>query len=337
MDQVFVSRTSLPFSYIGSVALANPASATAYSPAPSGAPLFNNGQPSYLDMEQGQTGDCWLDASLAEVAARDPQEIKDMFVYDGTTVDNGSTVGLYSVRFYTPKGVGFFVQVDTSLPSGGSYYDQVSTALGTQSLWTALAEKGYAEANALGLVTTSNENQGSYAALNGGSPTNALPAITGHPAGFATINYLNPASLSTAWTAGQLIVLGTSTPSSSYIVANHDYAVVGYNQSNGQALLFNPWGTQSNNFAPNTSNTKSGLFSMSSLIMTQNFNEEDMGSCTASAPVLAGLVDEPTETDTLDHAGPEKFAVVHLNDHSYTAFNHIRPVVGMKTVGGPLS
>ncbi len=86
-------------------------------------------------------GDCWLDASLAEVAARDPQDIKNMFVYDGTTVDNGATVGLYSVRFFSPNGIGFYVQVDTALPSGGGYYNRIGNALGTQSLWTALAEK----------------------------------------------------------------------------------------------------------------------------------------------------------------------------------------------------
>ena len=124
VEQVFVSQYALPFNYVSSVALADPASGTAYSPAPASAPLFNNGRPkppvpSYLDVEQGAVGDCWLLASLAEVAARDPQDINNMFAYDGTTVDNGSTVGLYSVRFFSPDGVGFYVQVDTELPSGG--------------------------------------------------------------------------------------------------------------------------------------------------------------------------------------------------------------------------
>ena len=180
MEQVFVSQYALPFNYVSSVALADPASGTAYSPAPASAPLYNSNGPSYLDVEQGAVGDCWLEASLAEVAARDPQDIKDMFVYDGTTVDNGSTVGLYSVRFFSPDGVGFYIQVDTALPSGGENYDHVDNALGTQALWVALAEKGYAEANALGLVTTNNEYQGSYNALGGGDPAWACmpsPAI----------------------------------------------------------------------------------------------------------------------------------------------------------------
>ena len=49
--------------------LANPVASTGYSPAPASAKLFNNGGPSYLDVEQGAAADCWLEASLAEVAA----------------------------------------------------------------------------------------------------------------------------------------------------------------------------------------------------------------------------------------------------------------------------
>ena len=100
-------------------------------------------------------GDCWLIASLAEVAARDPQDIKNMFTYDGTTVDNGATVGLYSVRFFSSNGTAFDVEVDTELPAAGEYYDFVANGLGTQVLWVALAEKAYAEANSVGFVTTS--------------------------------------------------------------------------------------------------------------------------------------------------------------------------------------
>src|SRR5579862_1819590 len=40
--------------------------------------LFVNGTPSYLNVHQGQVGDCWLLASLAEVAAREPSVIKNM-------------------------------------------------------------------------------------------------------------------------------------------------------------------------------------------------------------------------------------------------------------------
>ena len=186
---------------------ANPVAITAYSPAPAGTPLFQNGGPSYLDVAQGRpstVGDCWLEASLAEVAARDPQDIRNMFTYDGTTVDNGATVGLYTVRFFNTSGSAVYVKVDTELPSGGDYYDHVRNDLGTQVLWVALAEKAYAVANGLGYVTTNNEYQDSYNALNGGWPSWALPAITGKPASDYSIN---PTNIATAWNAGDLIVL----------------------------------------------------------------------------------------------------------------------------------
>ena len=69
-----------------------------------------------------------------------------MFTADGTTVENGSTVSLYKVRFYNSSGAAEYVTVDTELPGGGDYYDQAANGV----LWVALAEKAYAEANGAG-------------------------------------------------------------------------------------------------------------------------------------------------------------------------------------------
>ena len=147
VEQVFVSQYALPFNYVSSVPLANPAAATAYSPAPASAQLFNMspathttplGEPSYLDVEQGAVGDCWLLASLAEVAARDPQDIKNMFAYDGTTLDNGSTVGLYSVRFFSTDGVGFTSRWTLHSPPAASTMTMLTTTWAPRpsgSLW----------------------------------------------------------------------------------------------------------------------------------------------------------------------------------------------------------
>ena len=138
--------------------------------------------------------------------------------------------------------------MDTELPSGGEYYDHVDNDLGTQALWVALAEKAYAEANGLGYVTTSHEYQDSYDALDGGWPSWALQAITGRPAGDYSINSTN---LVSDWNSGDLIVLCTSTPTSSFIVGSHCYAVVGYNASSSQPFeVFNPWGTDSSGVGP---------------------------------------------------------------------------------------
>src|SRR4029077_18938225 len=101
----------------------HPAAAKGYSPV-SGS-LFGANGPSWQDVQQGAVGDCWLLASLAEVAARAPSDIQKMFTYDGTTVDNGSMVGIYTVRLFDNSGVPHNMTVDTELPAGGSYYDHV--------------------------------------------------------------------------------------------------------------------------------------------------------------------------------------------------------------------
>jgi Ricin-type beta-trefoil lectin domain-like/Calpain family cysteine protease len=257
---------------------ANPVALTAYSPAPAGIPLFRSGGPSYLDVAQGTdpstVGDCWLEASLAEVAARDPQDIRNMFTYDGTTVDNGATVGLYTVRFFNTSGSAVYVKVDTEFPSGGDYYDHVRNDLGTQVLWVALAEKAYAVANGLGYVTTANEYQDSYSALYGGWPSWALPAITGKPAGNYSIN----STLASDWNSGDLIELVTSSPRSSYLFPNHVYAVVGYNPASSKPFeLFNPWGTDSSGWCPGETNKIYGLVWVNAAFISQNFIKQSIG------------------------------------------------------------
>jgi hypothetical protein len=246
-------------------------------------------------VQQGAEGDCWLIASLAEVAARAPQDIKNMFTYDGTTVDNGATVGLYTVRLFDTSGFPVYLQVDTSLPSGGGYYDHVSNALGTSALWVALAEKAYAEANSLGYVTTQHEYQDSYDATNGGWPTWALQAITGHSA----TNYsTNPSGIASAWNAGQLIVLCTSSPASPYIVGSHCYAVVGYNASSGLPFeIFNAWGTTSSGWAPYDyqGHQVYGLFVANAAFVSQNFTSQTVGIGAMHGDDVAKAIDELTE------------------------------------------
>src|SRR5262249_15631771 len=149
-----------------------------YQPVSSTTPLTVNGF-NYYDVSQGQLGDCWLMASLAEAAARIPACLQTMFISDGTNVVNGNTGGVWTVRFFH-NGVTDFVTVDTELPSGGTYYDHITHANpdGTSSteLWVALAEKAYAEENESGWIGTSSQGVDSYPALWGGWPSWALPA-----------------------------------------------------------------------------------------------------------------------------------------------------------------
>jgi hypothetical protein len=244
---------------------------------PAGGSLFGAGGPSYLDVQQGAAGDCWLMASLAEVAARNPSDIQSMFSYAGTTVENGTTVSLYSVRFFNASGNPVYVTVDTELPNGGGWY-----ARDNGVLWVALAEKAYAQANGEGLVTTQNYGQDTYAALNGGYPTWALQAITGKSAGYYSID---PTNIAAAWNAGQLIVLATGTPASPYIVGNHCYAVVGYNASSSMPFeMYNPWGTNSSGWSLGTENGQAvyGLFTANAAFVSQNFADQAIATGSAA-------------------------------------------------------
>ena len=119
--------------------------------------------------------------------------------------------------------------------------------------------------------------------MNYGDPAAALQAITGNSASDFNIN---PTNIAAAWNAGQLIVIGTTSPESSYIVGGHDYAVVGYKSSSSDPLeVFNPWGTDaasatasSPGWTPGGSGTTYGLFWGSAAFISNNFNYQGVGA-----------------------------------------------------------
>ena len=260
------------------VSVNHPTAATAYTPV-SGT-LFGANGPSYLDVQQGYVGDCWLMASLAEVAARDPQDIQSMFTAAGTTVENGSTVSLYTVRFFNSAGVAEYVTVDTELPSGGSYYDRPANGV----LWVALAEKAYAEANGAGYVATGSEGNDSYAALNGGDPSWALQAITGKSANDYAIN---PTNITAAWNSGELIVLCSSPNAGDNLVVGdsqgtHAYAMVNYSASSSNSFeLYNPWGCSSvvgSTVTYNGNQVYGGAFWANATVINNDFAWQEFGT-----------------------------------------------------------
>jgi hypothetical protein len=190
-------------------------------------PLFS-GTPYYQDVQQGRVGDCWLMASLAEVAYRNPGAIRDMFI------DNGD--GTYTMRLYN-GGTADYVTVDKYLPenpSGATVYEHPRG-----NLWVALAEKAYAEENATGWVGSSHKGVDSYQALDGGYPQWALSAITGQAP--VASGDVNADAVMNAWLQGKYVVLCTGdSPDSSLVVPDHCYALVNYASS--QFTLYNPWG-----------------------------------------------------------------------------------------------
>jgi hypothetical protein len=248
--------------------------------APVSGSLFGANGPSYLDVRQGAVGDCWLLASLAEVAARAPADIANMFTYEGTAIENGATVGLYNVRFFNSAGTAEYFLVDTELPAGGNLYDHPDNGV----LWVALAEKAYVQANAAGVVPSGNEGSDSYTALNGGYASWALHAITGQWSG---IYGFNSNDIAGAWNAGGFIVMGSdSSPQSSGIVADHAYAVVGYNPASSMPFtVFNPWGASSSGWISGNGETVYGLFAASAGFLSANFNSESFGAAAVGGAV----------------------------------------------------
>jgi hypothetical protein len=256
-----------------------PAAGRLYSPA-SGT-LFGPAGPSYLDVQQGNLGDCWLMASLAEVAARNTCDIGSMITPAGTTWVDGDQVSLYNVRLYDGSGVAHTITVDGELPMGGAFYDHPVGGSGAINgsanpvLWAALVEKAYAVANRYGFVTTKNPGFASYRTMDGGDAAPALQAITGQS---ASDNNINPSDAVSAWNQGKLVVLCTTSPQSSYIEASHDYALVSYDATNATFTIYNPWGTDSSGWAPGHSGTKYGLFWANAAALSQNFAKQSVGA-----------------------------------------------------------
>jgi hypothetical protein len=255
----------------------------------------------YYDVSQGGLADCWLLASAAEAAFRDPSAIWNMFT------DNHN--GTYTVRFYSPSGQADYVTVDTELPGGGTLYDLIthtdlqpygasfftnqanqpaSAPAQTTELWVALLEKAYSQENVEGFLASNNPGVNSYQALNVIFSTandwgtqNILQALTNKTASEPSLTSSN---MQTAWQKKQMIVLGTTdlptgatTPvfltlnnGATSIVSGHVYAVVGYNATTQQYLLFNPWGLNGlyEPLANNNSAFCSGLVSLTVAQMT---------------------------------------------------------------------
>jgi hypothetical protein len=254
--------------------------------------LFASGGPSYKDVYQGEEGDCWLLASFAETAAKNPSVIQSMFTDDGATTENGVQVHVWTVRFYH-NGVASYLTVDNELPTmnGGFAFANLGQSVSNSSnvLWVALLEKAYAQVSASGWDQRPQAN--SYASLNGGTATTALPVITG--AAESTSNpYTSASSFSAAITSGRLLTVASMGGHSSLgIVGDHDYAVLGYNASNQTFTLLNPWGWN-NTAAP-------GILNLTWSQLTANFWLDGNGNPPSSAAPPSAV-----DTDLVANAAP---------------------------------
>lgn len=201
--------------------------------------LFN-GTPSRLDAKQGQLGDCYFIASLAGIADRNPNAIRDMFT------DNSD--GTYTIRFYAAGSgatVADYVTVNRMLPAYSnrtlaySGYGKSLTSTST-TLWIALAEKAYAQWNETGKAGRDGTNR--YAAIEGGWMSNVNAPVLGYQSTNYTLS--TQQTLINALNANQAVTIGTKTGvTAGGLYGSHAYVVTGYTASTGTFTLFNPWGT----------------------------------------------------------------------------------------------
>lgn len=270
--------------------------------------LFGTGGPSYQNVYQGEEGDCWLLASFAVTAAHDPSVIQSMFTSDGTQMENGVQVQVWTVRLYD-NGVPTYLTVNNYLPasSGGFVYAGGFQSISNPNnvLWVDLAEKAYAQLSASGWNSRPESN--AYASLNGGSASTALPVITG-----AQESWLNSFASSTSFinaiNAGFLLTLGTSGNGTNAlgIVGDHDYGVLGYNASNQKFTLLNPWGWNNTN-AP-------GILNLTWTQLTQNFFLDGNCNPPASASFPQTSTDSSPSAGSTDVNGPMEAIIFSSSD-----------------------
>ena len=194
-------------------------------------PLFSAGGPKIFDVNQGEAGDCYFLAALAETAQQDPSLIQNMLQSNGN--------GTYSVEFQL-SGKADYVTVDNQLamlPSGQAMGDGSTYAFdhggnaGSANMWSAIVEKAYAEFRA------QTDGVNSYAHINGGSD-NGLNAITGQSVtDYYSSNITTSAqqtsllqAMQSALSSGNDVMMGTTNANSSVnLVGSHMYAVTGVN------------------------------------------------------------------------------------------------------------
>lgn len=200
--------------------------------------LFGSG-PSVTDVRQGAPGDGYLMAGLGELAARDPQAIRHMFI------DNGD--GTYTVRF-VHDGKPTYVTVDRYLPATGDNtfaYANAGASVRNPSnkLWVALAEKAYAQLAESGW-SRPHSVRNAYDALDVGWEGDVVHQVTGARMTFQMFDgrTTDRQALLGAWRQGKLVTLSSKPVVAPTLVANQSYSLVGYDAASGHFRLYNPWG-----------------------------------------------------------------------------------------------
>ena len=194
---------------------------------------------SVADIHQGGLADCFLLASIGELALFHPASITSMIHPNGNGTEtvslhtdaNGGVPIFGSTAF---KSIAVTVP-DSFSPLGVNGPDSASQdIIGTQQeIWPQVLEEAYAYLN------------NGYAGIaNGGSPVIAMEELTGQAAIWTTPQRMSWASLLNHISQGDLLTFDTaSRPSSPYaLVPSHAYMFAGVDTTRQTLQLLNPWG-----------------------------------------------------------------------------------------------
>ncbi|MDP1827015.1 MAG: C2 family cysteine protease [Archangium sp.] len=207
------------------------------------------------DVTQKYLADCYLIAAMAATARANPELIEKAF--------KKRSDGTYDVTIYEQKGAKWVptkVHIDADLPHNDWYHLQYASARDEKELWPALLEKAFAA------------KAGSYTAIEGGVPGDALSALTGKPTtmidfqerGVKADQVFEALSLAvkerrpaTASTYGES---SNAKYTNSGLYSDHAYSVWGTETSGGKKYvqLRNPWGESE----PANNGRDDGIFKM---------------------------------------------------------------------------
>jgi hypothetical protein len=227
-------------------------------------PLFAAGGPSPKDVAQGQVGDCWFLATLAETALRDPSTIRNAI--------SQRADGTYDVKFHTTLTTTVDEHVDGKLPEnawGGLEYAKLGQSNCT---WVAIMEKAFTYFRnhpATAAYSNIDTGWGSEAMTDlGGTPSEILPKISNSSQMFTDVVW--GLILNTS------MDFGTKGTGGGPLVHGHEYSVVSARVHNGanQIEVRNPWG-----YNPNWTNSS-------------NYDSTNDGYMWVDASAVYGELDE---------------------------------------------
>lgn len=199
----------------------------------------NSAPVSVTDIHQGQLADCFLLASIGDIAEQSPSFIPAMIKQNSNGTE---TVTLHeasdgTLPTYTTTSFKTVTETVTNVfPSSSVNSAGQDTVNGVQEIWPQVLEKAIAQLD------------GGYSAIaSGGSPLVAMEELTGKATSFMAPKNLTLAMLDSFVAQGDLLVMDTFKTGvlPDNLVNNHSYIFGGVTGTGAGASvqLLNPWGT----------------------------------------------------------------------------------------------